>query len=59
MRKQGKKMPQTNLDITLIKSNNNMAEKMTEREFRMYIIKIMREAKDEIREQMAGNECSH
>ena len=33
-------MPQTNLDVTSIKSNDSMAEEMTEREFRMYIIKL-------------------
>ena len=39
MRKQGKKMSQTNLDATSIKSGDSKAEEMSEREFRMYIIK--------------------
>ena len=52
MRKQGKKMLQTNLDVTSIKPNDSMAEEMTEREFRMYIIKMIREANDEMQEQI-------
>ena len=51
MRKQGKKIFQTNLDATSIKSNDRMAEEMTEREFRMYIIKIIRET-NKMKEQM-------
>ena len=46
MRKQGRKMPPKNLDVRSIKSNDSMAEEMTEREFRMYIIKMIREAND-------------
>ena len=45
-------MSQTNLDATSIKSNDNIAEEMSEREFRMYIIKMIREANNEIKEQM-------
>ena len=45
-------MPQTNIDATSIKPNEIMAEEMTEKEFRMYIIKIIREANDEMKEQM-------
>ena len=45
-------MSQTNLDATLIKSNESMAEDRSEREFRMYIIKMIREANDEMKEQM-------
>uniref|UniRef100_A0A8D2DIM8 L1 transposable element RRM domain-containing protein n=1 Tax=Sciurus vulgaris TaxID=55149 RepID=A0A8D2DIM8_SCIVU len=52
MRKQGKKMLQTNLDVTSIKPNDSMAEEMTEKEFRMYIIKMIREANEEMKEQM-------
>ena len=52
MRKQGKKMCQTNLHATSIKYNDSMAEGMTEREFRMYIIKTIREANKEMKEQM-------
>ena len=48
MRKQGKKVSQTNLD----KIQWQHGEEMSEREFRMYIVKIVREANDEIREQM-------
>ena len=40
-------MSQTNLDATSIKSKDSMAEEMTEKEFRMYIIKMIREANDE------------
>ena len=52
MRKQGKKMSQTNLDGIAIISNDSMAEEMSEREFRMYIIKTIREANEEMKEQM-------
>ena len=52
MRKQGKKMSQTNLDATPIKSNYSMAEEMSKREFRMCIIKMIREANKEMKEQM-------
>ena len=51
MRKQGKKMSQTNLDTISIKPNDSAAEEMSEREFRMYIIKTIREA-NEMKEQM-------
>ena len=43
MIKQGKKMSQTKLDGIAIKSNDSMAEDMSERESRMYIIKMIRE----------------
>ena len=52
MRKQGKKILQTNLDAISIKPNDSMAEEMSEREFRMYIIKTIREANEEMKEQM-------
>ena len=52
MRKQGKKISQINLDGIAIVSNDSMAEEMSEREFRMYIIKMIREANEEIKEQM-------
>ena len=45
-------MSQTNLDGIAIKSNDSMAEEMSEREFRMYIIKTIREAKEEMKEQI-------
>ena len=45
-------MPQTNLDVTSINPSDSMAEEMTEKEFRMYIIKTIREANDEMKEQM-------
>ena len=35
-----------------IKSNDRMAEEMSEREFRMYLIKTIREANEEIKDQM-------
>ena len=38
MRKQRKKMSQTNVKAIAIKSNDSMVEEMSEREFRMYII---------------------
>ena len=50
MRKQGKKMSKENLNVTAIKSNDSMAEERTEREFRMYIIKMIREANGEMKE---------
>ena len=51
MRKQGKKMSQTNLDTISIKLNDTTTEEMSEREFIMYIIKTIREA-NEMKEQM-------
>ena len=50
--KQGKKVSQTNLDAILIDSNDSMVEEMSEKKFRIYIIKMIHKAKDEIREQM-------
>ena len=52
MRKQRKKMSETNLDTISIKPNDSTAEEMSEREFRMYIIKTIREANEEMKEQM-------
>ena len=52
MRKQGKKMTQTNLDSILTESNDSMVEEMSEKDLRLYMIKMVCEAKDEIREQM-------
>ena len=53
-------MPQINLDVTSIKPNDSMAEVMTEKEFRMYIIKMILEANDEIREQIHSmNDCTN
>ena len=52
MRKQEKKMAQTNLSTISIKPNDSRAEEMTEKEFSMYIIKMIREANDEMVEQM-------
>ena len=52
MGKQGKKMSQTSLDGITKKSNDSMAEEMSEREFRMSIIKTIREANEEMKEQM-------
>ena len=45
-------MSQTNLDGIPIKSKDSMAEEMSEREFTMYIIKMIREANKEMKEQM-------
>ena len=45
-------MSQTNLDTLSIKPNHSTAEEMSEREFRMYIIKTIREANEEMKEQM-------
>ena len=49
MEKQGKKMVQPNLDSILIESNDSMLKEMSEKDFRLYIIKMICEAK-EIRE---------
>ena len=38
--------------IQLIKPSDSMVEEMSEKELRIYIIKMICEAKDEIREQM-------
>ena len=51
MRRQGKKMSQTHLHARAIKSNDSMAEEMSEKEFRIYIIEIIHEAKDERRDK--------
>ena len=51
MKKQGKKMIQTNLHSILIESSDSMGEEMSEKEFKIYIIKMIHEAKDEIKEQ--------
>ena len=60
MRKQGKKMSQTNLDGIAIKYNDIMAEETSEREFRVYIIKMIRKANEEMKEQMqALKDCSN
>ena len=45
-------MSQTNLDNISIKPNDSTAEEMSEREFRMYIIKTIKEANEEIKKQM-------
>ena len=45
-------MIQTNLDSILIESSDSMIEEMSEKDFRLYMIKMIHEAKDEIREQM-------
>ena len=50
MRKQGKKVSQTSLDATSVKSNDSIAEEMIERELRMYIIKMIREENEEMKE---------
>ena len=52
MKKQGKEVFQTNQNSILIESNDSMVEEMSEKECRMYIIKMIQEAKNEIREQM-------
>ena len=58
-------MSQTNLDATAIKSNDSIAEEMSEREFRMPIIKMIREANEEMKEQMQAlndemkEQCKH
>ena len=38
--------------MLLIDSNDSMAVEITEKEFRIYMIKMVCEAKDKIREQM-------
>ena len=45
-------MSEINLDTISIKPNDSTAEEMPEREFRMYIIKTIREANREMKEQM-------
>ena len=52
MRKHGKKMSQTNLDTVSIKPNDSTEEEMSEKDFRKYIIKTIREANKEMKEQM-------
>ena len=57
MRKQGKKLSQKNLEATSVIFNDSMAEAMSESEFRVYIMKIIRQVDDEIREQMQALNC--
>ena len=45
-------MIQTNLDSIVIEPNDSILEEMSEKDFRLYMIKMIHEAKDEIREQM-------
>ena len=45
-------MSQTNVDTVSIKPNDSTADEMSEREFRMYITKTIREANEEMKEQM-------
>ena len=45
-------MIQANLDSILIESNDRMLEEISEKDFRLYMIKMIHEAKDEIREKM-------
>ena len=45
-------MIQTNLDSVLIEFSDSRAEEMSENDFRLYMIKMIHEAKDERREQM-------
>ena len=45
-------MIQTNLDSILIESNDSMLEEMSEKDFRLHMIKMICEAKNEVREQM-------
>ena len=45
-------MIETNLDSIVKESNDSMLEEMSEKDFRLYMIKMIHEAKDEIREQM-------
>ena len=52
MKKQERKVSQTNLDAISTDSNDSMVEEMTEKEFRMYINKMICEVKDDIWEQM-------
>ena len=60
MRKQGKKVSQTNPHGISIEPSYNMKEEMSEREFIMYIIKMILEANHKIREQMqAMNDCTN
>ena len=44
-------MIQTNLDSILIELSDSMVEEISEKEFRLYMLKMIREAKDEIKEQ--------
>ena len=45
-------MIQRNLDSIVIESNDSVLEEMSEKYFRLYMIKMVHEAKDEIKEQM-------
>ena len=45
-------MYQTNINTISIKPNDRRAEDMSEREFRMYIIKTIREANEEMKDKM-------
>ena len=58
MKKQGKKMFQTNLDTTFREHSDSMVEEMSEKDFRIYIIKMIYKAKDVIKDQMQAMEWS-
>ena len=45
-------MSQTNLDTISIKPNDSTAEEMSERGFKMYIIKTIREVNEDMKAQM-------
>lgn len=51
MKRQGKKVPQTNQNTTLLEFMARTTEEITKKEFRKYIIKKFCELKDDIREQ--------
>ena len=59
MRKQGRKCPKKPRWYRN-KINDIMAEETSEREFRMYIIKMIRKANEEMKEQMQSlKDCSN
>ena len=52
LREQRKKVYQTSLDAIPLEFNDSMVEEMSEKEFRMYIMKMIREVNNEMKEQM-------
>lgn len=52
MKKQGRKVPQTNQDITITEPRDSAGDEMSEKEFRMYIIKMTCELKNDLNEKI-------
>ncbi len=52
MKKQGRKVPPTNQDTTTIESTDSTVGEMSEKEFRIYITKMIWELKKDLSKQI-------